>query len=150
MRDKGRRPKILMSPAETRTLPAFPDPYVEESISPPLLIVRVFLAVTWTWPPKPVGTGARRWWELVLRMLPSPSTVIVSAETFTVPALPVDQPDESICPALSTERDSWHTPPADALFLHRKAGGLYLLAAKLKARVDIRALFLAQSVSGTV
>ncbi|MEF8771007.1 MAG: AarF/ABC1/UbiB kinase family protein [Candidatus Accumulibacter phosphatis] len=44
--------------------------------------------------------------------------------------------------ALSTERDSWHTPPADALFLHRKAGGLYLLAARLKARVDIRALFL--------
>ena len=44
--------------------------------------------------------------------------------------------------ALSSERDSWHTPPADALFLHRKAGGLYLLAAKLKARVDIRALFL--------
>lgn len=44
--------------------------------------------------------------------------------------------------ALSTEKDSWHTPPADALFLHRKAGGLYLLAAKLKARVDIRALFL--------
>jgi len=44
--------------------------------------------------------------------------------------------------ALSSERDSWHTPPADALFLHRKAGGLYLLAAKLKARVDMRALFL--------
>ena len=44
--------------------------------------------------------------------------------------------------ALSTERDSWHTPPADALFLHRKAAGLYLLAAKLKARVDVRALFL--------
>ncbi|MCB1967525.1 MAG: AarF/ABC1/UbiB kinase family protein [Candidatus Accumulibacter sp.] len=44
--------------------------------------------------------------------------------------------------ALSTERNSWHTPPADALFLHRKAGGLYLLAAKLKARVDIGALFL--------
>jgi len=43
--------------------------------------------------------------------------------------------------ALSTERDSWHTPPADALFLHRKAGGLYLLAARLKARVDVGALF---------
>jgi len=26
--------------------------------------------------------------------------------------------------------------------LHRKAAGLYLLAAKLKARVDVRALFL--------
>lgn len=38
---------------------------------------------------------------------------------------------------LSMERDFWHTPPADALFLHRKLGGLYLLAARLKARVDV-------------
>ena len=43
---------------------------------------------------------------------------------------------------LSMEQDYWHTPPADALFLHRKLGGLYLLAARLKARVDVRALFL--------
>ena len=43
---------------------------------------------------------------------------------------------------LGADRDFWHTPPVDALFLHRKIGGLYLLAAKLKARVDIRALFL--------
>ena len=38
---------------------------------------------------------------------------------------------------LSMDRGFWHTPPADALFLHRKLGGLYLLAARLKARVDI-------------
>lgn len=38
---------------------------------------------------------------------------------------------------LSMERDFWHTPPADALFLHRKLGGLYLLAARLRARVDV-------------
>jgi predicted unusual protein kinase regulating ubiquinone biosynthesis (AarF/ABC1/UbiB family) len=42
---------------------------------------------------------------------------------------------------LGYDRDFWHTPPIDALFLHRKIGGLYLLAAKLGARVDIRALF---------
>ncbi len=41
---------------------------------------------------------------------------------------------------LSMERDFWHTPPADALFLHRKLGGLYLLAARLRARVDVAAL----------
>ncbi|KFB75937.1 MAG: hypothetical protein AW06_002983 [Candidatus Accumulibacter cognatus] len=105
MPNKVPSPKILMSPADTLTVPAFPDPYVEESISPPLLIVRVFLALTWTLPPKPVGTGARTCCELVLRMLPSRSTVIVSAATFTVPALPVDQVDESICPAFSTERE---------------------------------------------
>ena len=43
---------------------------------------------------------------------------------------------------LGYDRDFWHTPPIDALFLHRKIGGLYLLAARLGARVDIRALFL--------
>lgn len=41
---------------------------------------------------------------------------------------------------LSMDRDFWHTPPADALFLHRKLGGLYLLAARLNARVDVGAL----------
>lgn len=42
---------------------------------------------------------------------------------------------------LSLEKDYWHTPPADALFLHRKLGGLYLLAAKLRAQVDVNHLF---------
>ena len=42
--------------------------------------------------------------------------------------------------ALSTQKDAWHTPPADAIFLHRKLAGLYLLAARLGARVDVRAL----------
>jgi predicted unusual protein kinase regulating ubiquinone biosynthesis (AarF/ABC1/UbiB family) len=42
--------------------------------------------------------------------------------------------------ALSTKEGAWHTPPADALFLHRKLAGLYLLAARLRARVDVRAL----------
>lgn len=42
--------------------------------------------------------------------------------------------------ALSADKDLWHTPPADALFLHRKIAGLYLLAARLRARVPIQAL----------
>lgn len=43
---------------------------------------------------------------------------------------------------LSMEQDYWHTPPADALFLHRKIGGMYLLAARLGARVNIRKISL--------
>ena len=39
--------------------------------------------------------------------------------------------------ALGMERDCWHIPPIDALLLHRKLGGLYLLAARLKARVNV-------------
>ena len=43
---------------------------------------------------------------------------------------------------IGMDRDFWHTPPADALFLHRKLGGLYLLAAKLKARVPAQEIAL--------
>jgi hypothetical protein len=42
--------------------------------------------------------------------------------------------------ALGLERDFWHIPPIDTLFLHRKLGGLYLLAARLKARVNVQHL----------
>ena len=40
--------------------------------------------------------------------------------------------------ALSFDQGYWHTPPADAVFLHRKLGGLYLLAARLRAKSDVR------------
>lgn len=42
---------------------------------------------------------------------------------------------------LGADRDFWHTPPMDVLFLHRKVAGLYLLAAKLRARVNVECLF---------
>ncbi|MBK9443129.1 MAG: AarF/ABC1/UbiB kinase family protein [Comamonadaceae bacterium] len=42
--------------------------------------------------------------------------------------------------ALGAARDFWHIPPIDTLFLHRKLGGLYLLAARLKARVNVQQL----------
>lgn len=51
--------------------------------------------------------------------------------------------------ALSLQRGAWHTPPADALFLHRKLAGLYLLAARLRARVNVRALVWPHLGSGT-
>ena len=41
---------------------------------------------------------------------------------------------------IGNDRDLMHVPPAETLFLHRKIGGMYLLAAKLRARVDLRAL----------
>ncbi len=41
----------------------------------------------------------------------------------------------------STEKNQWHTPPADALFLHRKIAGMYLIAAKLNARVNVANIF---------
>jgi predicted unusual protein kinase regulating ubiquinone biosynthesis (AarF/ABC1/UbiB family) len=40
--------------------------------------------------------------------------------------------------AIGTERELAHVPPAATLFLHRKIGGMYLMAAKLRARVALR------------
>jgi len=37
-------------------------------------------------------------------------------------------------------RDFWQAPPVDAALIHRKIGGLFLLATRLKARVNVRDL----------
>ena len=42
--------------------------------------------------------------------------------------------------AIVSDRDFWHVPPIDTLFLQRKFGGVYLLGARLQARVDVRGL----------
>ena len=41
---------------------------------------------------------------------------------------------------IAADKTSWHIPPADLLFVQRKISGTALLAARLEARVDIRAL----------
>ncbi|MBR9828231.1 MAG: AarF/ABC1/UbiB kinase family protein [Oceanospirillales bacterium] len=43
--------------------------------------------------------------------------------------------------AISSDPEAWHTPPADVLFLHRKMGGLFMLAAQLDGRIDVHAIF---------
>ena len=41
---------------------------------------------------------------------------------------------------IAADRATWHLPPADTLFTQRKISGTALLAARLKARVDVRAM----------
>ena len=43
--------------------------------------------------------------------------------------------------SVSSDPDAWHTPPPDVLFLHRKMAGLYLMATRLNASVNVQALF---------
>ena len=42
--------------------------------------------------------------------------------------------------ALAADRALWHIPPAETLFIQRKLGGMYLLASRLRARVDVAGL----------
>ena len=41
---------------------------------------------------------------------------------------------------MAQDRATWHLPPADTLFVQRKISGTALLAAQLKARVEICAM----------
>lgn len=41
---------------------------------------------------------------------------------------------------IAADAAAWHVPPADILFVQRKISGTALLAARLKARIDVRAL----------
>ena len=38
------------------------------------------------------------------------------------------------------DRDTWHVPHVETLFVQRKISGTALLCARLKARVDVRGL----------
>lgn len=42
--------------------------------------------------------------------------------------------------AIGQDRELSHVPPAATLFLHRKIGGMYLMATKLRARTALRAM----------
>jgi predicted unusual protein kinase regulating ubiquinone biosynthesis (AarF/ABC1/UbiB family) len=41
---------------------------------------------------------------------------------------------------LAAERELWHLPPANTVFIQRKLGGVYMLASRLRARVNVRRL----------
>jgi predicted unusual protein kinase regulating ubiquinone biosynthesis (AarF/ABC1/UbiB family) len=50
--------------------------------------------------------------------------------------------------AIASDRATWHVPPADMLFVQRKVSGTALLAARLGARVDVRAMVTALREKG--
>ncbi|NND68167.1 MAG: AarF/ABC1/UbiB kinase family protein, partial [Halioglobus sp.] len=63
-------------------------------------------------------------------------------------SLQTDEPYDFASSALTQEmaemgervmefRDFWQAPPMDAVFFHRKLGGMFLLASRLKARVNV-------------
>ncbi|MGI9285475.1 MAG: AarF/ABC1/UbiB kinase family protein, partial [Pseudomonadales bacterium] len=42
--------------------------------------------------------------------------------------------------AIQDQRNNWQAPPPQAMYLHRKLGGLFMLATRLKSRVKVRQL----------
>ena len=48
---------------------------------------------------------------------------------------------------IAADRETWHLPPIDTLFVQRKISGTALLAARLRARVDVRAMVSAHTTA---
>ena len=42
--------------------------------------------------------------------------------------------------ALAGNKDLWHVPPPATVFIQRKLGGIFMLASRLKAKINIAAL----------
>ena len=55
--------------------------------------------------------------------------------------LPTALRDEGL--ALARNKDLWHVPPAETVFIQRKLGGIYMLATRLRAKVNVASLIAA-------
>lgn len=51
-------------------------------------------------------------------------------------------------PSIAADRDTWHIPPAEALFVQRKISGTVLLAVKMKAQLPLQAMLLPYAGGG--
>ena len=86
------------------------------------------------------GATAVRHQDLILEMFRTAMAPLRQAEPFDFGRADLIERLRDMGLALGTERELTHVPPAATLFLHRKIGGIYLLAARLKARVALRPL----------
>ncbi|KFB78592.1 MAG: hypothetical protein AW06_000055 [Candidatus Accumulibacter cognatus] len=107
---------MLRLPALTLTEPASPEEKVEVLIYPPLKIEMFPLTATSTLPPLPVEPKAAL---PIPAVEPWPSMIRLPALTFTDPASPEDEVEESILPAPNSETCSVATtstlPPLPAV-----------------------------------
>ena len=82
--------------------------------------------------------SAQRHKDMVLDMVETAFAALRQEDAFDFAgsAIPETLRDQGM--AMSAERDFTHVPPADTFFLQRKFGGLFLLGARLNARVALR------------
>jgi len=83
---------------------------------------------------------APRHQALIMEMFDAAMAPLRQAEPFDFGRADLVETLRDMGLAMGTERELTHVPPPATMFLHRKIGGIYLLAAKLKARVALRAM----------
>ncbi|MBY4892916.1 AarF/ABC1/UbiB kinase family protein [Rhodobacteraceae bacterium N5(2021)] len=87
---------------------------------------------------KPDLSKAQR--DAILDMAELGFSALRGAETFDFATSTLADQLRQRGQVIGQERELWHIPPADTLFLQRKIGGLYLLATRVGARIDLPAI----------
>lgn len=78
--------------------------------------------------------------ELAIDLLAMGMTDVMAGGHFDFAAADLPRRARDRALAAGFGADLWSIPPVDTLFVHRKIGGMYLLASRLGARIDMRAL----------
>lgn len=85
--------------------------------------------------------GQQRLATLALDLVGMGMDAVLAAPQFDFRAADLPRKARDRALAMGFDADLWSIPPVDTMFLHRKIGGIYLLASRLGARVDLAALF---------
>lgn len=88
--------------------------------------------------------------ELVLKILMLASEPLRFEEAYPCGELALGNRMNKCAVALGSDRSFSHIAPTETIFLHRKIGGIYMLAVQLKAKVDIRKAFIKFSKKRTI
>lgn len=88
-----------------------------------------------------VGPSQKRLAELALDLVGMGMGAVLADPVFDFRAADLPRQARDRALAAGFDADLWSIPPLDTMFLHRKIGGMYLLASRLGARIKLRALF---------
>jgi predicted unusual protein kinase regulating ubiquinone biosynthesis (AarF/ABC1/UbiB family) len=87
-----------------------------------------------------VGGASTRYRELVLSMFLIALEPLRSVAPYDFGHSDMARRMSDMAAEISDYRDFWQAPPTDAVYFHRKLGGMFMLASRLKSRVNVREL----------
>ena len=89
-----------------------------------------------------IGPEGSRYRELVLDAIQIALEPIMEDRPYDFAASPMSERLAVLGQDLREYKSFWEAPPVDAAYVHRKIGGLFLMAQRLEARVNVNALLL--------
>jgi hypothetical protein len=84
-----------------------------------------------------MGDAGSEYHSLVLQLLMIALEPLRSDEPYDFARSDMARNMAQLAESVSSFREFWRTPPSDVVYFHRKVGGMFMLASRLKARVNV-------------